>query len=110
MFYNDLKESNKLSLVLGLNILDDDGVIQEVCSELKSIQSSFDINLIFKASWDKANRSSIHSYRGKGLNEGRRLFELIKIKFEYMDKNFKNFEKLVETRIDLAISKNNEKK
>lgn len=83
MFYNDLKQSNKLSLVLGLNVLDDDCVIQEVCSELKSIQTSFDINFIFKASWDKANRSSIHSYRGKGLNEGRRLFELIKKDFSF---------------------------
>ena len=54
----------------------------------------------------KDNEAFRHKY--KTTVEG--LFELIKIKFEDMDKNFKNFEKLVETRIDLAISKNNEKK
>ena len=54
----------------------------------------------------KDNEAFRHKY--KTTVEG--LFELIKIKFEDMDKNFKNYEKLVETRIDLAISKNNEKK
>lgn len=54
----------------------------------------------------KDNEAFRHKY--KTTVEG--LFDLIKIKFEDMDKNFKNFEKLVETRIDLAISKNNEKK
>ena len=54
----------------------------------------------------KDNEAFRHKY---GTTVGN-LFELIKIKFEDMDKNFKNFEKLVETRIDLAIYKNNEKK
>ena len=54
----------------------------------------------------KDNEAFRHKYKTTVEN----LFELIKIKFEDMDKNFKNFEKLVETRIDLAIYKNNEKK
>jgi hypothetical protein len=54
----------------------------------------------------KDNEAFRHRY--KTTVEG--LFELIKIKFEDMDKNFKSFEKLVEAQINLAISKNNEKK
>ena len=50
------------------------------------------------------------TFRHKYKTNVEGLFELIKIKFDDMDKNFKNFEKFVETRIDLAISKNNEKK
>ena len=47
------------------------GVYQEVCSKL-------DIPLVFKASYDKANRSSIHSFRGPGLEAGLAIFEAVK--------------------------------
>lgn len=47
--------------------------------ELKKIFSKFpNINFIFKSSYDKANRSSIHSFRGPGVDEGLRILEKVK--------------------------------
>ena len=45
---------------------------------LKDMFSNFNINFIFKASFDKANRSSINSFRGPGMEEGLRILEKIK--------------------------------
>ena len=49
---------------------------------LKNIVSKFDINLIFKSSYDKANRSSINSFRGPGLEEGLRILERVQKEFD----------------------------
>lgn len=54
----------------------------------------------------KDNEAFRHKY--KTTVEG--LVELIKIKFEDLDKNFSRFEELIKTQIELAISRNNEKK
>lgn len=49
---------------------------------LKSIFEKTGINFIFKSSYDKANRSSIHSFRGPGLEEGLRILERVKMEFD----------------------------
>ena len=48
---------------------------------LKEICTALDINLVYKSSYDKANRSSFHSFRGPGLDEGLRILEKIKKEF-----------------------------
>ena len=48
--------------------------LQKICNELE-------INLIYKSSYDKANRSSFHSFRGPGLQEGLRILEKVKKEF-----------------------------
>ena len=65
-------------LVGGVNVLESEqcavdvaGVYREVCQQLA-------IPLVFKASYDKANRSSINSFRGPGLEAGLRIFEAVK--------------------------------
>mgnify|MGYP001394597198 CR=1 FL=1 len=65
-------------LVGGVNVLESEqfavdvaGVYQEVCARLE-------IPLVFKASYDKANRSSINSYRGPGLEKGLAIFQTVK--------------------------------
>ncbi|MGI9300888.1 MAG: 3-deoxy-8-phosphooctulonate synthase [Luminiphilus sp.] len=65
-------------LVGGVNVLESEqfavdvaGVYQEVCARLE-------IPLVFKASYDKANRSSINSYRGPGLEQGLAIFQAVK--------------------------------
>ena len=75
--------SNKSSLVLisGLNVLEDESVVKEVVGELKKVSDELDIPLIFKASYVKANRSSIDSFRGPGIENG--LEVLRKIKSDY---------------------------
>ena len=62
-------DGEKLVVMAGLNVLEDEGLAQEVCAELKGICADLDLPYIFKASWDKANRSSITSYRGPGMEK-----------------------------------------
>ena len=48
---------------------------------LQEMFSPFDIRLIFKASYDKANRSSVHSFRGPGIDEGLKILQKVKKEF-----------------------------
>ena len=73
-------DGEKLVVMAGLNVLEDEGLAQEVCVELKAICAELDLPYIFKASWDKANRSSITSYRGPGMDEGLPMLEAVKAK------------------------------
>ncbi len=80
----DIKVANNAPFVLfgGINVLESYDLAMRVCEKLKKITSDLKIPYVFKASWDKANRSSIHSYRGPGLEEGIRIFERLKKEFE----------------------------
>lgn len=75
--------NNNLPFVLfgGVNVLESEDFSLKVCSHYVEVTSRLKIPFIFKASFDKANRSSIHSYRGPGLEEGLRIFEVIKQEF-----------------------------
>ncbi len=79
----EISLSNKSNLVLisGLNVLEDKFIVKEVVAELKKVSDELDIPFIFKASYDKANRSSIESFRGPGIENG--LEMLRKIKSDY---------------------------
>jgi 2-dehydro-3-deoxyphosphooctonate aldolase (KDO 8-P synthase) len=79
----EISLSNKSNLVLisGLNVLEDESIVKEVVGELKKVSDELDIPFIFKASYDKANRSSIESFRGPGIENG--LEVLRKIKSDY---------------------------
>jgi len=68
-----------LAVLAGLNVLEDEGLALEVGSELKRICSSLGLPYVFKASFDKANRSSIKSYRGPGM-EGLKILAKVKSK------------------------------
>lgn len=74
----DFANDKPFVLVGGVNVLESEqfavdiaGVYQEVCQKLE-------IPLVFKASYDKANRSSINSFRGPGLEAGLTIFEAVK--------------------------------
>lgn len=73
-------DGEKLVVMAGLNVLEDEGLAHEVCAELRGICADLDLPYIFKASWDKANRSSIKSYRGPGLEAGLPMLEAVKAK------------------------------
>ena len=62
----------------GLNVLEDGEVVREVAYSLKQTCLELDIPLVFKASFDKANRSSVNSFRGPGLHKGLQVLEQIK--------------------------------
>jgi 2-dehydro-3-deoxyphosphooctonate aldolase (KDO 8-P synthase) len=78
----DLKigDGEKMVVMAGLNVLEDEGLAMEVCAELKVVCADLDLPFIFKASWDKANRSSITSYRGPGMAAGLPMLEAVKAK------------------------------
>ena len=78
-----IKFNNKKNFVLiaGLNVLEDESTIKEVVEECKLVTEELEIPFIFKASYDKANRSSIDSFRGPGIDKG--LDILKKIKLDY---------------------------
>lgn len=67
-----------LALIMGLNVLEDQKLALEVAQELKRVTKSLGTKFIFKASFDKANRSSIHSFRGPGITEGLVMLEKVK--------------------------------
>ena len=68
-------------LIAGLNVLEDDETIKDVIEECIRLTKKYDIPYIFKASYDKANRSSIDSYRGPGVEKG--LKKLLELKKDY---------------------------
>jgi 2-dehydro-3-deoxyphosphooctonate aldolase (KDO 8-P synthase) len=65
----------------GINVLESHDLALRTCGEYVRVCKKLGIPYIFKASFDKANRSSIHSYRGPGLEEGLRIFEAVKAEF-----------------------------
>lgn len=68
-------------LFAGLNVLESRDMAMKVCEHFVKITDKLKIPYVFKSSFDKANRSSIHSYRGPGLDEGLRIFEDLKKAF-----------------------------
>ncbi|MDQ1237589.1 MAG: 3-deoxy-8-phosphooctulonate synthase [Wigglesworthia glossinidia] len=79
----DIKISNHLPIVIfgGVNVLEDYSTTKYICKHFVKITKKLNMPFIFKASFDKANRSSIHSYRGPGLEKSIEIFSKIKSKF-----------------------------
>lgn len=75
--------SNHLPFTLfgGINVLEDLDSTLKACEQYVEVTRKLDIPYVFKASFDKANRSSIHSFRGVGLDEGMKIFEAVKKEF-----------------------------
>ena len=65
-------------LIGGVNVLESKAFALEVSGVYKEVCQKLNIPLVFKASYDKANRSSIHSYRGPGLSEGLEILRAVK--------------------------------
>lgn len=79
----EIKISNHLPIVIfgGINILENYDITKTVCETFIKITKKLNMPFIFKASFDKANRSSIYSYRGIGLDKSIEIFSKIKSKF-----------------------------
>lgn len=75
--------SNNLPFVLfgGMNVLESRDLAFQCCEKYVEVTTKLNIPFVFKASWDKANRSSVYSYRGPGLENGIKLFEELKKEF-----------------------------
>ena len=77
---NSITFANDSPFVLmgGINVLESKDFTLAVAGEYAEICRRLEIPLVFKASFDKANRSSIHSYRGPGLEEGLKILKAVK--------------------------------
>lgn len=78
-----LTVGNDLPFVLfgGMNVLESRDLAMQVAESYVEVCAELGIPYVFKASFDKANRSSIHSYRGPGMDEGLKIFQDIKQTF-----------------------------
>lgn len=79
----DINVANNLPFVLfgGMNVLESRDMAMKVCEHYVTVTQKLGIPYVFKASFDKANRSSINSYRGPGLEEGLKIFQELKDTF-----------------------------
>lgn len=77
---NQINVANDLPFVLfgGINVLESRDLALRACDAYVQVTQELGIPYVFKASFDKANRSSIHSYRGPGIEEGLKLLQEIR--------------------------------
>jgi 2-dehydro-3-deoxyphosphooctonate aldolase (KDO 8-P synthase) len=66
----------------GMNVLESEDLAMKIAETYKEVTTKLGIPYVFKASFDKANRSSVNSYRGPGMEKGIRIFERIKKEFD----------------------------
>ena len=72
---------NKFKIIAGPCVIESYELLEKVASCLKDISLKYEIDFYFKSSFDKANRSSIDSFRGPGLFKGLEMLDKIKKKF-----------------------------
>ena len=68
-------------LIGGMNVVEEEATVMEVAARLVETTRELAIPFVFKASFDKANRSSIHSFRGPGLDKGLQVLAAVKQRF-----------------------------
>ena len=73
---------DKLTILAGPCAIESLDVMRTTAEGLKKVSEKLDINYVFKSSYDKANRSSINSYRGLGMEKGLELLAQIKKEFD----------------------------
>lgn len=69
---------NKFLLIAGPCVIESEEMIMNIAKQLAEITKDTDVDFYFKASFDKANRTSITSYRGPGIEEGLRILKKVK--------------------------------
>ena len=80
----DIEVANDRPFVLfaGMNVLESRDLVMRVAEHHVNVTQKMGIPYVFKASFDKANRSSVRSYRGPGMDEGLKIFAEIKRTFD----------------------------
>ena len=78
----DVANDKPFVLFAGMNVLESRDLAMQVAEHHVTVTQKLGIPYVFKASFDKANRSSVHSYRGPGMDEGLKIFAEIKQTFE----------------------------
>ncbi|MEE9380504.1 MAG: 3-deoxy-8-phosphooctulonate synthase, partial [Hyphomonadaceae bacterium] len=71
-----------LAVIAGVNVLENLDLALEIGSHLKQVCAKLNLPYVFKASFDKANRSSIKSFRGPGLEKGLEMLAAVKAELD----------------------------
>ena len=71
-----------LMVIAGINVIEDLELARLTARTLKAVTTELGLPYVFKASFDKANRSSINSYRGPGLEKGLEILSAVKAEFD----------------------------
>ena len=77
----EIGNDSPLTVMGGVNVLENEDLVMRVAESFKEATEKNKINWIFKGSFDKANRSSIDSFRGPGLEEGLEILQKVKEHF-----------------------------
>lgn len=78
----DIFKNKKLFIIAGPCVIEERTILFQIAEKLRQIKENENIEIIFKASYDKANRTSINSFRGPGKYEGLKYLQEVKEKFE----------------------------
>ena len=81
-FYKSLKGASPFFLMAGPNVIQSEEHIFRMCRSLKRITEEVGVPLVFKSSFDKANRTSAKSFRGPGIDEGLKILQAAKTTFD----------------------------
>ncbi len=81
MIIKEIFERRNLFIIAGPCVIESRDVVFRTAQKLKDICAKLSLPLVFKSSYDKANRSSIKSYRGPGLSEGLMILQEVKERF-----------------------------
>ena len=80
---NSGKSGQKPFFILGPCVIETWDLLSVIASELKRIQNKFEISIFFKASYDKANRTSVGGFRGPGMQAGLEMLSRVKTEFGF---------------------------
>ena len=72
---------NNVTIIAGPCVIESAELLDTVASKLVEINNRLNIDIFFKASFDKANRTSIHSFRGPGLEKGLQMLSDVKLRY-----------------------------
>ena len=100
--YKKMKE--KFFIMCGPNVIESEEHTLYMAGKIKEIMDKYDVLFIFKTSFDKANRTSLNSYRGLGIEEGLKILQKVKDKFNIpiiTDIHESNQTEIISTVVDI---------
>ena len=74
----EVGEGRPLLLIAGPCVIESEAHYMDVATSVREIANRVSVPLVFKASYDKANRTSVTSFRGPGIDEGLRILSRVK--------------------------------
>ncbi|PRW39334.1 2-dehydro-3-deoxyphosphooctonate aldolase 1 [Chlorella sorokiniana] len=80
-FFQELKAAQPFFVMAGPNVIQSEEHCLKMCRQIKAVTDSLGLKLVFKSSFDKANRTSAASFRGPGMEEGLRILKKVKDTF-----------------------------